>query len=160
MNITLKNIKHSETFSEETHCFTATVYLDGKPAFGVKNDGHGGSNMYYSVPNGTNHVHALVEDIDKELGKEKVLSGFDDVPPMDNCLEFVVGELIDNWLIDKEIKRCLKKICYVKEGSVYTTKTPATAAAVDAYKAAPWFKEKKCIMLNDLVLADIRPFFQ
>ena len=77
MNITLKNIKHNENLSEETHCFSATVYLDGKAAFGVKNAGHGGADDYYAVRGGTKYPHELVAEIDNELGKEKVYSGED-----------------------------------------------------------------------------------
>jgi len=160
MNITLKNIKHNENLSDETHCFSATVYLDGKAAMGVKNAGHGGENDYYSVPRGTKYVYQLVATIDAKLSEKKVLSGMDGVAPMDNCLEFVVGDLVNDWLVDRQIKKCLKKVCYVNDGSVYTTKAVATEQAIEAYKAASWFKEKNCIMLNDLVLADIRPFFK
>lgn len=49
MEITLKNIKHSEFASHETHCFEATVYIDGKRAFGVENDGQGGPNNYFPL---------------------------------------------------------------------------------------------------------------
>ena len=160
MNITLKNIKHNENLSEETHCFSATVYLDGKAAFGVKNAGHGGADDYYAVRGGTKYPHELVAEIDNELGKEKVYSGEDGFPPMDNCLEFVVCDLVNDYLTDKEIKRCLKKVCYAKEGSVYTAKHPATPEAIKAYEAAPWFKEKNCTMLNGLRIEDVRPFFK
>jgi len=50
MHIELKNVKISGFASEETLCFEAAVYVDGKKAFLVKNDGHGGCNDY--VPNG------------------------------------------------------------------------------------------------------------
>ena len=40
--ITLKNVKHMASQSHETHCFTATVYVDNKKFCTVENDGHGG----------------------------------------------------------------------------------------------------------------------
>ena len=49
MKITVKNLKVAEFASEETLCFTATVYIDGKMAFTAKNDGHGGCNFYHGV---------------------------------------------------------------------------------------------------------------
>ena len=39
MKITLKNVKYSEFASQETYCFEATIYLDGKKAGQVRNDG-------------------------------------------------------------------------------------------------------------------------
>lgn len=43
---TLKNLKVCEWASEETTCFTATMYVDGKRVGEVSNDGHGGCNSY------------------------------------------------------------------------------------------------------------------
>ena len=40
--IELKNLKTAEFASEETHCFEATVYLDGKRFCIASNQGHGG----------------------------------------------------------------------------------------------------------------------
>lgn len=45
-NIQLKNVKHSAMASEETDCFSATVYIDGVNAGTVKNSGYGGPNSY------------------------------------------------------------------------------------------------------------------
>lgn len=42
MNLTMKAIKYSEWASEETLCYQANVYLDGKPFARVRNDGRGG----------------------------------------------------------------------------------------------------------------------
>jgi hypothetical protein len=48
--ITLKNLKHAEFASEETHCYSATVYLDGKRFCLASNDGHGGPDRYDAMP--------------------------------------------------------------------------------------------------------------
>jgi hypothetical protein len=45
--ISLKNIKHAAFASHETHCFEATVCLDGDRACKVENDGKGGADHYY-----------------------------------------------------------------------------------------------------------------
>ncbi len=47
MKIELKNIKHSEFASEETFCYEATLYVEGKPFAQVRNDGQGGSDRLY-----------------------------------------------------------------------------------------------------------------
>ena len=46
MKVELKSIKIHDDLSEETCCFTATVYLDGKRAGTVENTGKGGENFY------------------------------------------------------------------------------------------------------------------
>ncbi len=47
MEITLKNISHNERLSEETNCFSATIYIDGKNAGEASNHGHGGPTMIH-----------------------------------------------------------------------------------------------------------------
>lgn len=46
-NLTLKNLKFFEAGSEETPCFTADLYDNGKLVGHVSNDGHGGCNRIY-----------------------------------------------------------------------------------------------------------------
>jgi hypothetical protein len=47
MKLTLKNVIINQRMSEETTCFSATVYADGKRAGTVCNRGCGGSNEYH-----------------------------------------------------------------------------------------------------------------
>ena len=42
MKLELKNIQVCKWASEETHCYQAVVYVNGKPAIEVSNEGHGG----------------------------------------------------------------------------------------------------------------------
>ena len=50
MKLQLKNIKHTEWASEETHCYQASLFVDGKPVAIVSNDGHGGCDRDYEHP--------------------------------------------------------------------------------------------------------------
>lgn len=50
MQLTLKNLKISAFMSEETTCFQATVYVDGKKVGTAQNDGHGGPTYYHLDP--------------------------------------------------------------------------------------------------------------
>jgi len=45
--ITLKNVKLHADMSEETDCFSASIYVGGKLAGTVKNNGRSGCNRYY-----------------------------------------------------------------------------------------------------------------
>lgn len=57
--ITLTNIKHVKSMSEETACFQATVCLDGRPAATAENSGKGGmtnvSPLYIKATQTYNH---------------------------------------------------------------------------------------------------------
>ena len=46
----LKNISYYERGSEETPCYNATVYVNGKKAVEVSNDGHGGCDRQHTYP--------------------------------------------------------------------------------------------------------------
>ena len=43
MKLEMKSIKHSAFASEETDCYEGYVYVDGKKAIYVSNDGKGGA---------------------------------------------------------------------------------------------------------------------
>lgn len=47
MEIAIKNVKHAVFMSQETECFEASVYINGKKAGTVSNAGHGGCNDYH-----------------------------------------------------------------------------------------------------------------
>ena len=51
MKIELKNIKHSQWGSEETQCFQANIYLNGKLVGFCDNDGKGGCTSYNRIGN-------------------------------------------------------------------------------------------------------------
>lgn len=44
--VSLKALKVIESQSEETICYSATVYLDGKPVLYASNDGRGGADLF------------------------------------------------------------------------------------------------------------------
>lgn len=47
--VTLKNVKHAAFASEETFCYEATAYVDGKRFCIVSNDGHGGCDSQHHL---------------------------------------------------------------------------------------------------------------
>jgi len=122
MKIELKNIKHSEFASQETNCYQATIYIDGKRVGTVENAGHGGcDNVYpYQV---AQQIDAYAKTlpktvcsfIDPETGKPA---------EMEQTHETIFGDIFTSWLMSKDLKRLMsKRIVFVKEdGNVYETK--------------------------------------
>jgi hypothetical protein len=47
MKCEVKNVKIHNDMSEETMCFSAVLYIDGKKAADVSNRGHGGCHLFY-----------------------------------------------------------------------------------------------------------------
>lgn len=122
MKIELKNIKHSEFASQETNCYQATIYIDGKKVGTVENDGHGGCDNV--------HPWQVAQQIDayaKTLPKT-VCSFIDPETAkpaeMEQTHETIFGDILTSWLMSKDLKRLMsKRIVFVKEdGNVYETK--------------------------------------
>ncbi len=84
MHIELKNIKIHADMSEETTCFSASIYLNGKKVGTAKNDGRGGSNMYWWDDREAGmRVHAWAQEQPTEYDFEK--------------LDQVIGCLLETW---------------------------------------------------------------
>jgi hypothetical protein len=67
MKIQLKNIKYSEWVSEETACYQANIYLNGKHVGYCSNDGKGGCTSYNRIPNVDYKVIQAMEEYCKGL---------------------------------------------------------------------------------------------
>lgn len=112
MKIELKKVKHYPSMSEETACFEAELYADGKKIGYCKNNGQGGET----------DVRWDMQAKDKFLEAEAYCKS---LPPayvfdereIQNNLTFVVDELFSQWLKEKEDKvldkDCEKGICFL-----------------------------------------------
>lgn len=143
--IELKNLKHSDFASQETYCFEASVYIDGKKAGTVSNQGCGGCHSYH--PNTLYHILA------KEAAKlphhewrlnEEVLSVAPDA-------DTIISELVTEALTAKDLKSGMRRrILFVgDDGSVYETQAMTAAAlAVQLVRKDLYEKLKTKTILN------------
>lgn len=69
MQITLKNFKHAAFASQETYCFEATVYIDGKKAGIASNDGHGGC-TFVRLTEAFRHLDTPDNDLEGKVDAE------------------------------------------------------------------------------------------
>lgn len=96
MNVELKNVKNHPDMSQETPCFSATIYLDGKKIGSVQNNGHGGCNSYYW----NDHTAA------------KRLTAWADQQPTEfefEKLDQIIDDLMNKQEILAQLKRWVKK---------------------------------------------------
>ena len=155
MKLELKNIKHTEWASEETHCYQAALYVDGKPVAIVSNDGHGGCDRDYPHPKFEFADHAsrtLIGDYRAQM--KAVHDYFQSLPNkpdewladgvgvsvMGQCLEFWCCDQVNDWLSARELKKKLKA------GFLFQL---ADGVGVFAHKNRP-SPAHKAIILNDL----------
>ena len=108
--IELKNIKHTAWMSEETHCYQATLYVDGVKWGTVSNQGHGGCDDFYSETKSDDDLRALNTQI-KETYAPYEYEGM----TLKQNLEMVCGNLVNQWLRDKDFNRAMKsKVLFTK----------------------------------------------
>ena len=137
MNIELKNVSYNARLSEETSCFSAAVYIDGKKEGTVANRGCGGCNEYWP--------HAL---------EDKLQAHAKTLPPieaefsgkLDMDADLLIGQLLDDHLIAKDFDRAIKaKLLYVKpDGHLYEVKPKAPLTVqkyLDHRAEIPWMKD-------------------
>ena len=105
-SIELKNVKVAHHMSEETIAFTATLYINGKKAAHVKNDGRGGDN----------YPRFLDRETEKEfhefcatLPLRQPSPEFGDMAPYPMTYDSFIGDLLDAWMENDDWKRKCKK---------------------------------------------------
>lgn len=123
MQITLKNVKHYPSMSEETECFEAVVYIDGKKAGRVANRGHGGSHeMDRAVWERLNeYAKTLPPETFEVNGQSFTLPQSAD-SLIDDALQAILREKEEarlRKLFDKDIDT---RVLYVKDGGVWGVK--------------------------------------
>lgn len=145
--ITVKNLKYAEFASQETPCFEATVYVDGKRFCASSNEGHGGPNMDYPI-GGTMAMSTLLKQIE-ELNKRIAATA---KPPLESepewekelwergfrpDFEMMVMEAVNTALAVKTLKKELKKAVFMEEdGKLYRARHLNAESAAKAYPKA------------------------
>jgi len=122
MNLEMKSIKHFASGSQETYCYTAVVYLDGKPFADVSNDGHGGCDYVHphdkspltKVQGAWRKKYDEIEEYFASLPNLDV--GVHDWMPegLSQSFELWCGEQVTNFLDKKELKRLMNR-CVVAQ---------------------------------------------
>jgi len=165
----VKNLSHYARGSEETPCYNATVYINGKKAIEIKNEGRGGMDyqdvypeMYDIFPD-KNILKMANEWCVKTFGQESfkfMADGKEETCTYDIDLEHHCHNELYKWLDTKTLKRDLKKqYLFVENGQLMGYKKNAN----DTDTAFKHFFEKnhpneKC--LNFLPFDDALKLFK
>ena len=108
--IELKNIKRIAWMSEETHCYQATLYVDGVKWGVVSNQGHGGCDDFGGGNKSDVDIKALNDRI-KETYDPYTYEGH----TLEQNLEMVCHDLVNEWLRDRDFDKAMKsKVLFTK----------------------------------------------
>ena len=113
----LKNIKYFASMSEETPCYKADIFINGKKAIHVSNHGYGACDDHYPFKPFT---YKDVKDLEKYLAKLED----DDFEPIDSWCHDRLYEYLDQKKLKRDMKTkfiCVDKVknelyAYAKKG--------------------------------------------
>jgi hypothetical protein len=136
MKIELKALKYSDFASQETHCFHANIYIDGKKAGWAENNGHGGMTniqpraLYETLRQCTDKIPPRIVDFN---GTTLTLEASPDS---------YVDELVTLALHERDLKRAMKtRILFTRGNQVFETQK-FDAAKLSAAVNHPQVREK------------------
>jgi len=120
MKIELRNVQYVASMSEETRCFTASIYVDGKRAGEASNRGHGGPTSIHprELEERLNAYAATLPPLSYDMGGR--------THTMPQTGEILVDELLSDWLTERDLRTALKRrILFTKQGQtpIYETKS-------------------------------------
>ena len=134
-SVELKNVKVAQHMSEETTAFTATLYINGKKAAHVKNDGRGGDNYPSFLDGGLGKdFHAFCKSLPPKQFPDttsvdengltrccEALTSFHDSEecckvcwktieePYPMTYDSFIGDLVDAWMENDDWKKACRK---------------------------------------------------
>ena len=154
MKLELKNIKYYASMSEETDCYEAILYVDGKRLGRVHNDGHGGCDYHDFSWKDYERVNEWCKE-----NLPKWICPFDNTENETDLDLWCHGQ-VTNYLMQKDLKRLLKKLFVMEEDKQFFT---YKAKWRDISPQALWAWKKKhptSIVLNDLPFDEAFELYQ
>jgi len=182
MKVELKNFKYAEFASHETHCYSATVYVDGKRAFLASNEGHGGADHYEPLKSDAASRELMIESMLKITTAHPFKEEWHEGGNCDGtilrssacvescemhhvachaCLEIFMGNLINDMLIAKDVKKLLKKKVLFTDGDTRWSNCYKGGKAPDQ-RLIDHIAEQHpdCVILNSLAFDEAVEFFK
>ena len=160
----VKNLSHYAKGSEETPCYHAMVYINGKKAIAISNDGRGGMDHQHPYDGFCHEDIKLANEwCIKKFGQKSFTYQSDDgeeVCTYDIDLEQYCHDELYKWLDTKILKRDLKKHYLFVEGTELKGYKKTSNDTDETFKQ--FFKQKhpneKC--LNFLPFDDALKLFK
>lgn len=158
--ITLAKLKVAKFMSEETLCFEADVFFDGKLVGRAHNDGHGGCTSVHAVRGGAhNEVYQAAEAYAKSLGPITGKPFADgEAFTYEVTLDHVVDDLANALLLRRDVEAQLrrgfkKKAIYIENGQLWNSKPKNAALINEAFFALVQKMHPTATILNRMPLA-------
>jgi len=147
--ISLKKLKYFAAHSQETHCYDADLYFDGRKVGTVGNAGHGGCDDLRVTD------QAAMDDLQRYVATFDSVNraGGDWAYSYQPDLETVCCDLVNDWLVADELKKLMRKRVLVsRDTGLVQTNCASNAAQRDRW--AQDYLSKGETVLNLMPFAD------
>lgn len=158
MQITLKNVRHYPSMSEETECFEATVYIDGKKAGEVVNRGQGGAHEM------GRDLYTRLSEYAKTLPIREVTCGgqqYSFPPDAEGLIDDALSAFLkakDEVRFEKMARKDLStRLVFLRDGKLLQTKKLPAATLLEAVQH---YVKKGETVLNALPFAEAYPIWR
>ena len=163
--IELRHFDFGANSTRETHCFPATIYLDGEPVMKVSNDGNGGAHNYRPLHSQSNEsfrtmlnesfkkAYESLDDRIRERYKSILEKGDHD---LSFSLDYVITELVNERLCLEQMRKDMKsKVVFFdsNDSRIYFYKIKPTEENMRYIKSKTQ-KDAGIVWLNDLPEAE------
>lgn len=144
MKLELKNVKIHPDMSQETNCFSADLWVDGKNVGQVRNDGRGGSHRYDIPYPVQTKLHAWAKTLPRKYDFEMDL---------DQAIDTLLSDYeFRRWLQRNTKDKTLVRLKGDKKGSWLIFKN-AFSPALEAHVVKTYGDKLECIANRDLEAA-------
>ena len=116
MKLELKAIKYAAFASQETACYEAKLYADGKRVADVSNDGRGGPDYQHNTTPAYADVVAYIATLPGKECPDFPRNPDGSVWVHKPSVESVCADLLDDYLQAKDLKRLLRSRILFREG--------------------------------------------
>jgi hypothetical protein len=153
MKVELKNVKINQRLSEETTCFSADVWIDGKKVCYAANRGCGGPNEYHPLDIKKWEKWEKFEEWVKTLPD---LPATDDYPALKMDADLYIGDLLEKWDRERQVKIwCRTKTVFLLDGEDpekggYRTVEAKFSPAVKAFLVKKYGKKLSKIINQEI----------
>lgn len=137
MKFELKNIKFYESMSEETNCFQADLFINGKKIAYVKNTGQGGSTDYGVLDF---KFHSVLREAEAYCNSQPMKRSEEFDFEYQPTLEHEIDDLFEAWLKAKADKKLVKEM---EKGILYGKDIRFS------YKMVYWNLPIKAMLMTD-----------
>ena len=102
LRLELKNVIYNSRLSQETPCFTASLWLNGKAQGHAYNHGHGGATMVEPLA-----LCLTLNNYGAALPPLEIASGDGTSITLRQTAETIIDDLLTTWLYSRDLRRLL-----------------------------------------------------